>query len=67
MLTLSVPFGLAQIPVAAPTTEDGSHTVHIHAGTCDDLGEVVVPLTDVADPVTTGGEQVGPRPNDVNA
>lgn len=31
------------------TPEDGVHPVHIHAGTCDDLGDVVFPLEDVVD------------------
>ena len=25
----------------------GGHPVHIHFGTCDDLGEVAAPLTDI--------------------
>jgi hypothetical protein len=29
------------------TPEGGVHPVHIHAGTCDDLGDVVFPLEDV--------------------
>lgn len=35
------------------------HPAHIHSGTCDTLGDVVVPLSDVADP-GAGGERVGP-------
>jgi hypothetical protein len=31
------------------TPEDGVHPVHIHAGTCDDLGDVVFPLEDVVE------------------
>jgi hypothetical protein len=31
------------------TPEDGVHPVHIHSGTCDDLGDVVFPLEDVVD------------------
>ena len=38
--------GLAQNPVAGG--EDGPHPAHIHAGTCDELGDVVFPLEDVA-------------------
>jgi hypothetical protein len=34
------------------TPEDGVHPVHIHAGTCDDLGDVVFPLEDVVDGVS---------------
>ena len=29
--------------------EDGVHPVHIHEGTCDDLGDVAYPLEDVVD------------------
>jgi hypothetical protein len=43
-----VPTGLAQTPVGE--AGDGPHPAHIHAGTCDALGEVVLPLTDVAAP-----------------
>ena len=59
MLTLSVPAGLAQKPVASPVAGDGPHPAHIHAGTCAELGDVVAPLNDVVDPSTGGGEQVG--------
>ncbi len=34
------------------------HPVHIHTGNCDELGEVVVPLTDLVEPE---GERVGQR------
>ena len=53
-LTLLVPGSVAQTPVA--DTEAEAHPAHIHSGTCDQLGDVVVPLTDVASPA---GEQVG--------
>jgi hypothetical protein len=53
-LTLLVPGSVAQTPVA--DTEAEAHPAHIHSGTCDTLGDVVVPLTDVAHPA---GEQVG--------
>src|SRR5215207_2812049 len=58
-LALLVPAGLAQTPVSEAQLGDGPHPAHIHSGTCDTLGDVVVPLTDVAaqDP---GGETVGP-------
>ncbi len=36
------------------------HPAHIHAGTCAELGDVVAPLSDVANPVAAGTEQVGP-------
>jgi hypothetical protein len=38
-----VPAGLAQTPVAGTGAE--SHPAHIHSGSCDQLGDVVVPLT----------------------
>ena len=47
-LTLLVPAGLAQTPVA--DTEAEFHPAHIHAGTCNQLGDVVMPLEDVAVP-----------------
>jgi hypothetical protein len=53
-LALLVPGSVAQTPVA--DTEAEAHPAHIHSGTCDQLGDVVVPLTDVASPA---GEQVG--------
>jgi plastocyanin len=37
---------------------DESHPAHIHAGTCEQLGDVVAPLADVAYPT---GEQMGPE------
>jgi hypothetical protein len=53
-LTLLVPGSVAQTLVA--DTEGEAHPAHIHTGTCDTLGDVVVPLTDVTHPA---GEQVG--------
>jgi hypothetical protein len=53
-LTLVVPAGRAQTPVAG--TEAESHPAHIHSGSCDQLGDVVVPLNDVTYPA---GEHVG--------
>jgi hypothetical protein len=53
-LTLVVPAGLAQTPVA--DTEAEAHPAHIHSGTCDQLGDVVYPLADVTYPT---GEQMG--------
>jgi hypothetical protein len=53
-LTLVVPAGRAQTPVA--DTEAEAHPVHIHSGTCDQLGDVVYPLADVTVP---SGEQMG--------
>lgn len=45
-LSLLVPASGAQTPVAE--MGDGPHPAHIHTGTCDSLGDVVIPLTDVA-------------------
>ncbi len=51
-LSLLAPVAIAQTPVAG----DGPHPAHIHTGTCAELGEVVLPLTEVAAP---DGEQSG--------
>ncbi len=48
VLALQVPASLAQTPIAS----DGPHPAHIHAGTCDEPGEVVVPLERLAAPST---------------
>jgi hypothetical protein len=58
-LTLFAPVSLAQTPVSEADTAEEAHPAHIHSGTCDTLGDVVVPLSDVADP-TAGAERVGP-------
>lgn len=48
------PASLAQTPVS----EGGmAHPAHIHSGTCDELGDVVVPLADLMEPQ---GERSGP-------
>jgi hypothetical protein len=47
-LTLLAPGSAAQTPVA--DTESEAHPVHIHSGTCDQLGDVVIPLEDVSVP-----------------
>lgn len=49
-LILLVPASQAQTPVSEAQTGEAPHPVHIHAGTCAELGEVVVPLMDVAAP-----------------
>jgi len=54
--TLIVPAGLAQTPVSEAATQGESHPAHIHSGTCDQLGDVVVPLTNVAVPADTARE-----------
>ncbi len=53
-LTLLVSGSIAQTPVA--DTAEEAHPAHIHTGTCDQLGDVSIPLTDVAE---TAGDQVG--------
>ena len=57
-LPLLVSSGLAQdaTPTDAAQAGDGPHPAHIHSGTCAELGDVVVPLTDVA---AREGEQMG--------
>jgi hypothetical protein len=63
MLALLISPVLAQTPVGEATPVavdgDGPHPAHIHAGTCDALGDVVAPLNDLADP-TVDGELMGP-------
>jgi hypothetical protein len=54
-LTLLVPAGSAQTPVAE--TAGPVHPVHIHSGTCAELGDVVYPLIDLAVPA---GDVTGP-------
>src|SRR5215212_7078241 len=65
-LRLGAIVALAALAVHLPSsshaqtpTADGPHPAHIHAGTCDVLGDVVFPLTDVANPATAGTEHVG--------
>jgi hypothetical protein len=56
-LTMIVPASRAQTPVGQSDTEaEAPHPAHIHSGTCDQLGDVVYPLADVAYPT---GEQMG--------
>ena len=50
--------GVTPTPVTPGVEADGPHPAHIHAGTCDELGDVVLPLEDVADPAAEG-ERVG--------
>ena len=57
-LAVLVPGGVAQTPEGGAPAGEGPHPAHIHTGTCDALGDVVVPLTEVADPAA-GGERVG--------
>ena len=49
-LTLLAPGSVAQTPVGEADTAEEPHPAHIHAGTCDQLGDVVIPLEDVAVP-----------------
>src|SRR3712207_2902660 len=62
-LAVLVPAGAAQTPADQATPVggvedgDGPRPAHIHAGTCDQLGEVVIPLEDLAEP---DGERAGP-------
>jgi plastocyanin len=43
--------------VRAQDAGEAPHPIHIHAGTCDNLGDVVFPLTDVK--LNTAGESFG--------
>ena len=48
----------ASAPLArAQGADDAPHPAHIHSGSCDDLGDIVVPLTDVVE--NTAGEVFG--------
>jgi hypothetical protein len=47
-MTLLVSGGSAQTPVAE--TAGAVHPVHVHSGTCAELGDVVYPLVDLAVP-----------------
>lgn len=55
-VTLLVPTGRAQTPVGEMA--GAAHPVHIHTGTCAELGDVVVPLNDLTAPE---GERTGPE------
>ena len=55
-LTMLVPGSGAQTPVGDADTAEEAHPAHIHSGTCEQLGDVVYPLTDV---VTQTGEEMG--------
>ena len=45
------------VPVIAAQDDDNeAHPAHVHSGTCDELGEVVYPLADIAYPT---GEEMG--------
>src|ERR687898_725490 len=36
-------------PLARGQEEDAPHPAHIHSGTCDNLGDIVAPLSDVTE------------------
>jgi hypothetical protein len=55
-LTMLVPASMAQTPVSEADGAAEAHPAHIHSGTCAELGDVVVPLADVAYPA---GEPIG--------
>ena len=55
-MVLLVPAGSAQTPEAGMA--GATHPAHIHSGTCAELGDVVVPLNDLAAP---DGEFTGPE------
>lgn len=69
LLTVGAPLALMlatatafSMVASAPETRaqaatDPPHPVHIHTGSCDNLGDVVVPLTDIA--LNTAGESFG--------
>lgn len=55
-MTLLIPAASAQTPEGEMAS--GTHPVHIHAGTCAELGDVAAPLTDLA---MAEGERSGPE------
>lgn len=46
-------------PGAAPAQVTAGHPAHIHAGTCDNLGEVVYPLTNIGSMESMGTPTAG--------
>src|SRR5215210_7886043 len=48
---------LGGLVVRAQEDRDPPHPAHIHSGSCDDLGDIVYPLTDIA--LETAGEAFG--------
>jgi hypothetical protein len=57
MVVLSGPAAWAQDATPEATRLTGPRPAHIHTGTCDEIGEVVAPLTDLTG--ATGGDRVG--------
>jgi hypothetical protein len=62
--TLGIPVAVLTVLLAmsAPLArgqgaEDAPHPAHIHSGTCDNLGDIVAPLSDVTE--LTAGEVFG--------
>src|SRR5918998_1127582 len=51
LVSMSAPLARGQ------EAEDAPHPAHIHSGTCDNLGDIVVPLSDVTE--VTAGEVFG--------
>jgi hypothetical protein len=58
MVAFSGPAVLAQDATPEAVEASPPRPVHIHTGNCDELGEVVVPLTDLTAPT---GDRVGQR------
>ena len=48
---------LGSLVVRAQEDRDPPHPAHIHSGSCNDLGDIVYPLTDIA--LATAGEAFG--------
>jgi plastocyanin len=55
-LVLMVVFSMSA-PLARGQGADAPHPAHIHSGTCDNLGDIVAPLSDVTE--LTAGESFG--------
>jgi hypothetical protein len=57
MVALSGPAAWAQDATPGAAEVSPARPAHIHTGTCDEIGEVVAPLTDLTG--ATGGDRVG--------
>ncbi|WP_207855815.1 hypothetical protein, partial [Pseudomonas sp. 79_C] len=53
--------------ISSASAQEAAHPVHIHSGTCDALGEVVHPLTDVTTYNVTNSFSFGPAATPVAA